>query len=412
MKTEEASSLLSSTEVVSPSSIIRSVKKEERENELEGDDDNTDNDDEENHQWIEFFENITNIINLDDEDEGNEDGDDDDRNEGVTAGRSSSSITIKTKEEVPDSIPSTSCMIEMEEEVDAEVLAFIIDNTLVWGGSTITGRVTACEGQQQVKKEEKKKEKAVAMKENDNSNDQGYASRVGDISLTTHDASPITASTNHCVRRKANSNNNKDYDDVDDERKPPPKKKIRVVAAAEEDINFEADEDHPVWNKIGLTIGKYFRDDGDGDDDDDDDGGDGDGDGISSKKLKRETKYNKGQIELWNKMFRQLVDYKEKHQTTNIPQKYKEDPQLVAWVSTQREAFNKEMISKHRMDLLDSIGFVWGINNTQWMKMYQRLITYQTQHKTTSVSTSIDPKLHGSDINGPTTRKKNFLKNR
>ena len=83
----------------------------------------------ENHQRIEFFENIANNINLDDEDEGNDD--DDDHNEGVRAGRSSSSKTIKTEEKVPHSIPSESSMIEMDEEVDKEVLPFIINNTLV-----------------------------------------------------------------------------------------------------------------------------------------------------------------------------------------------------------------------------------------------------------------------------------------
>merc|ERR1712238_290868 len=129
-------------------------KKEDMEKKLEGDDDKKDNDDEENRQWIDFFENIANTINLDDEDEGDE---------VATAGRSISTITIKTEEEkVPDSIPSKSSMIEMEEEVDEEGLTSITNNTLVRVESTITGRVTACEDQQQGKKDKKKKKEEEA----------------------------------------------------------------------------------------------------------------------------------------------------------------------------------------------------------------------------------------------------------
>merc|ERR1712238_279289 len=43
------------------------------------------------------------------------------------------------------------------------------------------------------------------------------------------------------------------------------------------------------------------------------------------------------------------------------------------------------MMSKHQLDLLNSIGFVWEINDTQWMKMYQKLIAYKKENKTTSV---------------------------
>jgi len=391
MKKEELSSLFSSTEVLSPSSIIRTVKKVETEKVFEGNDDNKDNDDKENHQWIEFFEDIANDINLDDDDD-DEYNDNDDRNEGATAGRSSSSITIKTEVEVPDSIPSKSSMIEMEEEVDEEVLTSIINNTLVWGDGTISSGVTTCEDQQQVKKEGKKKEEeetaaAAAEKKDDNGNDKGYKSWAEDIFPNTDDEFPTAASTNHCVRRKFNSNNNKDYNDVDvdvddnidDERKPPPKKKIRVLAAAEEDINIKADEVHT-----------------DNDNDDDDGDGDGDGDGTSPKSIPADTKYNKVQNQCWNKMFRQLVDYKEKHQTTYVPHKCNEHPQLGRWSSKQRERYKKETISKHRVALLDGILFVWDPCHVKWMEMYQRLITYKKQHKTTSVPksyTEVDSKL-------------------
>merc|ERR1712238_276344 len=112
---------------------------------------------------------------------------------------------------------------------------------------TITGGVTTCEDQQQVKKEgkeEEEEEAATAEKEDDNDNDRGYELRAKGISPNTNDAVPTVVSTNHCIRRKFNSNNNQDYDDVDDERKPQPKKKTRVLAAFEADINCEANGYH------------------------------------------------------------------------------------------------------------------------------------------------------------------------
>ena len=86
----------------------------------------------------------------------------------------------------------------------------------------------------------------------------------------------------------------------------------------------------------------------------------------------------------WNQMFQRLVTYKEKYQTTNVPQSGKEDQQLSQWVSTQRQNYRKEVLSIYRMDCLNSIGFVWRLH-AQWMEMYQKLIVYKKQHNTTSV---------------------------
>ena len=150
------------------------------------------------------------------------------------------------------------------------------------------------------------------------------------------------------------------------------------MATVEEDINCEAGKDHT-----------------DDDDDDGDRDGDGDDDGTSSRTIPTETKYNKGQIKYWNKMFRKLVDYKQKHQTTKVPYTCKDDPPLGLWVSTQRKNYKKENVSKHRVGLLDSIGFVWRLHEyVPWIEMYQRLITYKKQHKSTSV-----PKCYKEDQN-------------
>ena len=96
-------------------------------------------------------------------------------------------------------------------------------------------------------------------------------------------------------------------------------------------------------------------------------------------------KYKNWQIECWNKMFLRFVAYKEQHGNTNKPKRLKPDSQLGRWIEIQRNSYKKETISKHRGDCLNYIGFVWEIDGTQWMKMYQRLVLYKQQHMSTSV---------------------------
>ena len=59
---------------------------------------------------------------------------------------------------------------------------------------------------------------------------------------------------------------------------------------------------------------------------------------------------------------------------------------------TQQMRYRNNKISKHQLDLLNSIGFVWDaralIADQKWMVTYQRLIAYNKQHHTTSVPRS------------------------
>jgi len=105
-----------------------------------------------------------------------------------------------------------------------------------------------------------------------------------------------------------------------------------------------------------------------------------------SKATSRKGTYTQGQNERWNKKFGQLVAYKENYQNTDVPYGHTEDPHLGEWVKNQRCLYRNKTISKDRIDLLNSIGFVWdNIYHSQWMKMYQRLVAYKKQHKSTSV---------------------------
>ena len=88
-------------------------------------------------------------------------------------------------------------------------------------------------------------------------------------------------------------------------------------------------------------------------------------------------------------MFQRLVTYRKKYKSTLVPWRY---PNLGLWVHTQRTYYNKKELSVKRINLLESIGFVWNPRDEQWMEMYQKLVTYKKQHMSTKM-----PKLYTDD---------------
>ena len=81
----------------------------------------------------------------------------------------------------------------------------------------------------------------------------------------------------------------------------------------------------------------------------------------------------------WMEMYQRLVAYKKQYKSTSVPQYYKEDPNLGAWVVTQRQCYKNKELSKKRTNYLESIGFNWKIN-TPWIEMYERRVAYKHSH--------------------------------
>ena len=60
------------------------------------------------------------------------------------------------------------------------------------------------------------------------------------------------------------------------------------------------------------------------------------------------------------------------------PQSYEPNKKLGAWVGKQRESYNKQLISQEKVDLLESIGFVWSRRVvSHWEEMYNNLKAYR-----------------------------------
>ncbi|OEU08628.1 hypothetical protein FRACYDRAFT_196115 [Fragilariopsis cylindrus CCMP1102] len=89
--------------------------------------------------------------------------------------------------------------------------------------------------------------------------------------------------------------------------------------------------------------------------------------------------------EKWMELFHKLVAYKKKHKSTYVPKNYKEDPKLGRWVHHQRDVYKNKTISIDRINRLESIGFVWDPLDAQWMGMYQKLVAYKEQYRSTKV---------------------------
>ena len=87
----------------------------------------------------------------------------------------------------------------------------------------------------------------------------------------------------------------------------------------------------------------------------------------------------------WYFRYQQLQAYYEENQSCNVPQRYKEDPELGRWVSTQRKAYKKNNLSQEKVDLLNQLNFDWDPAETYWQEMYQQLKDYYENHQNCNV---------------------------
>lgn len=88
----------------------------------------------------------------------------------------------------------------------------------------------------------------------------------------------------------------------------------------------------------------------------------------------------------WNKMFRELEQYKECEGHVKVPVN---KSSLGAWVRHQRKRYHDDTLLEHREEKLESIGFIWRLRDVQsfgttkmdrkWMKQYGKLKKIQEE---------------------------------
>jgi hypothetical protein len=79
----------------------------------------------------------------------------------------------------------------------------------------------------------------------------------------------------------------------------------------------------------------------------------------------------------WERMFNALKRYKDRFDHCNVPDKWDENPELAAWVSTQRMFKKRGKLSPDRVERLQSLGFVWDVREAKWLAMLAELKRYK-----------------------------------
>ena len=112
----------------------------------------------------------------------------------------------------------------------------------------------------------------------------------------------------------------------------------------------------------------------------------------------------------WDEMFRQLIQYREKHGDCFVPSRCEENVRLGKWVETQRYEYTKmkraeqtgeiqaakstpsSRLTADRQRKLESIGFEWTVNNKmkryndkKWEDVFERLLAYKQKVGNTRV---------------------------
>ncbi len=95
----------------------------------------------------------------------------------------------------------------------------------------------------------------------------------------------------------------------------------------------------------------------------------------------------------WNERFEELKSYKAEKGNCNVPIRYKGNPSLGQWVSTQRQEYGakkkgtKSNITEERIKALEEVGFVWSLRDTSkmaprksWDAHYQSLVEFKEKN--------------------------------
>jgi hypothetical protein len=85
----------------------------------------------------------------------------------------------------------------------------------------------------------------------------------------------------------------------------------------------------------------------------------------------------------WEKMFEELRVYKEKYGDCNVPKRFRDNPALSIWVSSQRYAWKKIKDKSNlpeRLRRLEEMGIIWDVFSAQWENMFKGLCAYKEKH--------------------------------
>ena len=84
-------------------------------------------------------------------------------------------------------------------------------------------------------------------------------------------------------------------------------------------------------------------------------------------------------------MFNELLEFFKTHGHYDLPQRWRANPQLAAWVSAQRAAHRRGKIANNYVQRLNTIGFRWEPFAEKWDEMYESLSRFHREFGHTRV---------------------------
>ena len=84
----------------------------------------------------------------------------------------------------------------------------------------------------------------------------------------------------------------------------------------------------------------------------------------------------------WMKMYNLAVDYYQQNGNLLIPLKYttSDNSKLGVWIGSQRTRFKGNTITDNEIALLNKIGMVWSVSESQWDEMYDLAVEYYEEN--------------------------------
>ncbi|MBF0622935.1 MAG: helicase associated domain-containing protein [Magnetococcales bacterium] len=86
------------------------------------------------------------------------------------------------------------------------------------------------------------------------------------------------------------------------------------------------------------------------------------------------------QDSLWEEMYAALSDFRRRHGHGNVPEEYRENPNLAWWAGAQRKAFHNKSLPEEHVKRLNTLDFIWDPFRLQWNKMYDHLKAHKARY--------------------------------
>jgi len=90
--------------------------------------------------------------------------------------------------------------------------------------------------------------------------------------------------------------------------------------------------------------------------------------------------------EKWSLRYKELLEFHKENGHAAVPHTYPANPQLARWVKRQRRQFKlrrdnrQSTMTTERLDLLNSVGFIWDSHDVNWREKLDGLSQFRREH--------------------------------